>query len=96
MSLSLHREWVAQTLVDTPLGALRLAASAQGLGGAWFEDQKHHPGPLDAPEWADHPTLAQARDELQAYWQAPRQTRFATPLDLAGTAFQHAVRAVVP
>lgn len=91
MSLSLHRDWVAQTLVDTPLGALRLAASAQGLGGAWFEDQKHHPGPLDAPVWTDHPVLAQARDELEAYWHAPRHTRFNTPLDPAGTAFQRAV-----
>jgi methylated-DNA-[protein]-cysteine S-methyltransferase len=91
MRLSLHRDWVAQTLVDTPLGPLRLAASVHGLGGAWFEDQKHHPGPLAAPAWADHPVLAQARDELEAYWRAPRHTRFSTPLDPAGTTFQRAV-----
>jgi len=95
MSLSLHRDWVAQTLVDTPLGPLRLAASTRGLGGAWFEDQKHHPGPLDAPARADHPVLAQARDELEAYWRAPRDARFTTPLDPAGTAFQRAVWAAL-
>ncbi|KAB0579508.1 methylated-DNA--[protein]-cysteine S-methyltransferase [Ideonella dechloratans] len=95
MSLSLHRDWVAQTLVDTPLGPLRLAASTQGLGGAWFEDQKHHPGPLDAPAQAGHPVLAQARDELDAYWRAPREARFTTPLDPAGTAFQRAVWAAL-
>lgn len=95
MSLSLHRDWVAQTLVDTPLGPLRLAASAQGLGGAWFEDQRHHPGPLDAPSWADHPVLAQAREELAAYWCAPRDARFTTALDPAGTAFQRAVWAAL-
>lgn len=95
MSLSLHREWVAQTLIDTPLGPLRLAASTQGLGGAWFEDQKHHPGPLNAPAQASHPVLAQARDELEAYWRAPRDARFTTPLDPAGTAFQRAVWAAL-
>lgn len=95
MSLSLHREWVAQTLVDTPLGPLRLAASTRGLGGAWFEDQKHHPGPLGAPEQAGHPILVQAREELRGYWADPRHTAFSTPLDPAGTVFQLAVWAAL-
>ena len=33
--------------LDTPLGPLRLAASARGLAGVWFDGQAHHPGPLE-------------------------------------------------
>jgi methylated-DNA-[protein]-cysteine S-methyltransferase len=62
-----------------------------GLGGLWFDAQAHHPGPLTAPEDAEHRWLRQAREELAAYWQDARSARFRVPLDTGGTAFQQAV-----
>lgn len=91
MTTLAQRPWTAQTLIDTPLGPARLAATAQGLGGFWFEDQAHHPGPLSAPVDASQRWLRCAADELQAYWAAPSQARFSVPLDLGGTPFQQAV-----
>jgi len=85
------RPWVAQTRVDTPLGMLTLAATAQGLGGVWFDGQAHHPGPLAAPMSADHPVLIQATVWLAGYWQDAHQTGFEPPLDAGGTPFQQAV-----
>lgn len=86
-----RRPWVAQARLDTPLGPARLAATDIGLGGFWFDDQAHHPGPLTAPEAPGHLWLQQATEELAAYWQDPTGTRFTVPLDLGGTPFQQAV-----
>ncbi len=83
--------WQAQALVDTPLGPMRLAATADGLGGAWFEGQRHHPGALDAPVDPAHPVLRQAIQQLTHYWQDPARAHFALPLAPKGTAFQQAV-----
>ena len=86
-----QRPWLAQALLDTPLGPVRLAATAQGLGGLWFEGQAHHPGPLDAPEAPEQPWLQRAALALQAYWAAPNGALPDLPLDLGGTPFQQAV-----
>jgi methylated-DNA-[protein]-cysteine S-methyltransferase len=86
-----RRPWVAQAAVTTPLGLARIAATAQGLGGFWFDDQAHHPGPLSAPEDPGQRWLAQAREELAAYWEDPEHASFRVPLDLGGTPFQAAV-----
>jgi methylated-DNA-[protein]-cysteine S-methyltransferase len=86
-----RRPWVAQARLDTPLGPARLAATARGLGGFWFDDQAHHPGPIEAPEAPQQLHLAQAADELAAYWQDAGRARFTVPLDLGGTPFQQAV-----
>ena len=91
MSTSRPPSWVAQTLIDTPLGCMRLAVTVRGLGGAWFEGQRHHPSELNAPDVPTHPWLAQAREELSRYWAEPLAAAFTVPLDLAGTAFQQAV-----
>jgi len=80
----------AQARIDTPLGPLTLAATARGLAGAWFDGQKHHPGPIAAPVDPKHPHLAQAARELGAYWRGAA-TRFTVPIDAEGTAFQQAV-----
>jgi methylated-DNA-[protein]-cysteine S-methyltransferase len=85
----------AQTLIDTPLGRMRLAATARGLSGAWFEGQRHHPGELTLPHDAAHPWLALARQQLAEYWAQPQRTAFAVPLDVTGTAFQQAVWAAL-
>ncbi len=81
---------VAQTRIDTPLGALTLATTARGLALAWFDGQAHRSETVNAPHDADHPHLQLAARELQRYWQAPQQG-FTVPLDPAGTPFQQAV-----
>ncbi|MBT9594582.1 MAG: methylated-DNA--[protein]-cysteine S-methyltransferase [Vitreoscilla sp.] len=81
----------AQAVVDSPLGPLRLAATAHGLAGCWFNDQAHHPGELDAPENPRDRFIAQARSELDRYWHDAVGTRFMVRLDPQGTTFQRAV-----
>ncbi len=95
MSTSRPSPWVAQTLIDTPLGHMRLVASADGLGGAWFEGQRHHPGTLALPHDAAHPWLMLASQQLAQYWTHPPTTTFTVPLAMAGTAFQQAVWAAL-
>jgi methylated-DNA-[protein]-cysteine S-methyltransferase len=80
----------AKTRVDSPLGALTLAATEKGLAIAWFDDQQRCTLEVDAPVDPDHPHVAQAAREFKAYWQDAR-TRFKVPLDPAGTEFQQAV-----
>jgi len=77
---------------DTPLGPMLLAASAQGLVGAWFtEGQRDTPA---SPAWTRvtrHALLEQAARQLADYFAGTR-TRFELPLDLSfGTSFQQAV-----
>lgn len=81
---------LAQARADTPLGPVTLAATAQGLAGLWFDDQKHHPGPIDAPVDARQRWIAQALAELARYWNEPARA-FAVPLDPQGSAFQRGV-----
>jgi methylated-DNA-[protein]-cysteine S-methyltransferase len=82
---------VAQARMATPLGMVTVAATAEGLAGLWFDDQKYHPGPLDAPVHADQPHIAQAMDELGRYFAGGGTLAFRTRLDLHGTPFQQAV-----
>ena len=85
------RNLVAQARLESPLGPITVAATAQGLAGLWFDAQAHHPGPLDAPLDAQQRFIAQAREELERYWHGQWHGRFAVPLDLQGTPFQRAV-----
>jgi len=80
----------AQARIDTPLGPLTLAVTAQGLAGAWFDGQSHHPGPIAAPLDERHPQIVRAGQALQAYFNGRTDT-FVLPLDAEGTAFQRAV-----
>lgn len=89
-----HPKLVAQCAVDSPLGPIRLAATAHGLAGLWFDAQAHHPGPIDAATDPAQPHIALALQELAAYWHDPG-IRFTVPLDPAGTPFQQAVWAVL-
>ena len=84
------RRCTAQMRMDSPLGPLLLARTADGLAGAWFDRQKHHPGPIDAPEGNDDPLLRRAAAQLEAYFDGA-DTAFDVPLDLQGTEFQRAV-----
>jgi methylated-DNA-[protein]-cysteine S-methyltransferase len=80
----------AQIRVATPLGPLLLARTPNGLAGAWFDGQKHHPGALPAAEQRGDPLLSQAAAELLAYFTGGGQG-FQVPLDLKGTPFQRTV-----
>jgi methylated-DNA-[protein]-cysteine S-methyltransferase len=81
----------AQALLGSPLGAVRLAATDTGLAGLWFEGQKHHPGPLAAPQAPEHPVLLRAAQALAAYFAGQPTALHRLPLALAGTPFQQAV-----
>ena len=80
----------AQSRFESPLGMLLLARTARGLAGAWFEEQKHHPPEIAAPNDAADPLLREAAAQLSAYFDGER-SGFDLPLDLQGTAFQRAV-----
>ncbi len=86
---------LAQTRIHTPLGPLLLTTTAQGLAGAWFDDQAHHPGTCDAPEDPAHPVLRATALAFQCYWdkgaQAAAQALHRLALDPQGTPFQQAV-----
>jgi methylated-DNA-[protein]-cysteine S-methyltransferase len=75
----------------SPLGPMTLAATAQGLAGAWFNGQQHMPATEAWPEQPDHPVLLQAQAQLHDYFTGRRHL-FDVPLDpLGGTTFQQAV-----
>ena len=83
---------VAHSTLATPLGDLLLAATAQGLAGAWFaQGQRDYP---DLHTWGaarTTPLLRQAAAELAEYF-AGQRTTFDVPLDLStGTPFQQDV-----
>jgi methylated-DNA-[protein]-cysteine S-methyltransferase len=77
----------AQMRYASPLGSLLLVRTRDGLAGAWFEAQKHHPEPIDAPVRDDDPLLRAAAAQLAAYFDG-RLGAFDVPLDLVGTPFQ--------
>ncbi len=84
-----------QKRVNTPLGPVRLAASAHGLCGLWFEGQRHAPASLDGssawPMADDHAVLHHAAEQL-ATWLAAERHSFDLPLDIScGTQFQQNV-----
>lgn len=84
-----------QTIVGSPLGDLRLMASANGLAGLWFVQRQRHEPPAERlaawPTVASHPVLDTAARQLNEYFQGMRQC-FDLPLDLEqGTPFQRTV-----
>ena len=80
----------AQSVIPTPLGRLLLARTENGLAGAWFEGQRHHPPQFDAPHVAGDPLLDRVAEQLERYFAGSLQA-FDIPFDLQGTAFQRAV-----
>jgi methylated-DNA-[protein]-cysteine S-methyltransferase len=66
--------------LDTPIGTLGLAASADGLRGIWFDGQRIEPS-------GSSPVLDEACRQLEAYF-AGELIDFDLALDLDGTDFQ--------
>lgn len=89
--MTIHPQLQAQTRLNTPLGMMTAAATANGLAGLWFDDQAHHPGPLAVPMHHDHPHLRTAAAALQAYFDGAATPLQGLALDLHGTPFQQAV-----
>ena len=87
---ALRSACTAQATTSSVLGPILLARTANGLAGAWFAGQKHHPGVLDLPDLPDDPLLVDAADQLRAYF-AGEAVGFELPLDLQGTPFQRCV-----
>jgi len=73
------------------LGPVLLAAHGSKLAGVWFDDQQHRPQNASWHEVDDHPVLAEAHQQLLAYFNGKRQ-HFDLPLAFAsGTPFQQRV-----
>ncbi|MBC7547065.1 MAG: methylated-DNA--[protein]-cysteine S-methyltransferase [Polaromonas sp.] len=87
---------IVQMCCPSPLGAITLAATSQGLAGVWFVGQQHLPTALVDTQhaWpvdAGHALLQLASQQLAEYFSGQRQ-HFDLPLDLSGgTEFQQAV-----
>lgn len=81
---------ILQRRIESPLGPITAARSAAGLSGLWFDDQKHHPGPLGVPEDdGTDPVLRATAEALAAYFNG--EPFALPPLDPAGTPFQREV-----
>jgi methylated-DNA-[protein]-cysteine S-methyltransferase len=97
LGLMMTNTWQAQCRATTPLGPMTLVATATGLAGAWFDDQKHRPTQINVPPAPEHPVLVRAAAQLQAYFSSPATAQracgfvFDLPLQPQGTAFQQAV-----
>ena len=86
---------IVQTVFQSPLGAMTLAATHAGLAGVWFDGQRHLPHELESPAgWPvnpEHPVLIRTATQLNEYFAGYRHA-FDLPLDLSGgTAFQQSV-----
>ncbi|MET0289723.1 MAG: methylated-DNA--[protein]-cysteine S-methyltransferase [Pseudoxanthomonas sp.] len=78
---------IAYRYVNSPVGALLVAASDDGLHGIEFPENRH---PVKrTPAWSegDHRTIDLAQRQLDEYFAGERQV-FDLPLAPAGTAFQ--------
>ena len=75
-------------MVGSPVGKLKLVASASGLAGILWEND--HPGRVRFhPDSRDdeHPVLLEAERQLEEYF-AGRRTRFALSLDFVARCFR--------
>lgn len=77
--------------MESPVGRLKLVASAKGLVAVLWPDDSPKRVPLgDLSEDAANPFLIQTETELTEYFAGQRST-FTVPLDFNGTGFQKAV-----
>src|SRR4051794_41150164 len=77
--------------VDSPVGKLKLVASAQGLVAIlWEKDNPRRVRLEDLVENPQDPILNRTQAELKEYF-AGNRTEFSVPLDMRGTPFQKQV-----
>lgn len=82
-------------IINSPVGALTLVASARGLAAVLWEQDKPGRVRLDIVAQDDnHPVLRAAERQIGEYF-AQHRTRFDLPLDFSGTPFQKAVWAAL-
>ena len=86
-----HPALTAQCRIDTPLGPMTAAATDKGIAGLWFDDQAHHPGPLNVPVQPEQRWLQSASAYIARYFDGDWPAQHRLPLDLHGTPFQRAV-----
>lgn len=75
---------------DAPVGKMTLAASEDGLVGAWFVDQKHYGSGLTWEE-GENEILRQAKAWLNRYFVGQRPDPAKLPLKPIGSPFRQAV-----
>ena len=79
------------TVIDSPVGRLRLVASDKGLAGVWFERSRpERVRPRGDIERGRHPVLVEAERQLREYFAGTRRA-FDLKLDFVGTPFQRSV-----
>jgi methylated-DNA-[protein]-cysteine S-methyltransferase len=84
---------IAEILVPSPVGMLRLVATSHALVGVYFEQHRRAPESrslMDADTSKQHPIFVHATRELAEYFAGSRQ-QFTVPLAPEGTDFQQAV-----
>lgn len=86
-------ERVVERTIASPIGPLRLLATAQALRGVYFEHHRGAPLPTDAAP-RRHRVLDRAASQLRDYWEADVWVPD-VPLDPVGTEFQHSVWAML-
>ena len=78
--------------MSSPVGELTFTGTRHGLGGVWFDTDRHR---QDRSGWLrDDALFAEARRQLQEYFDGTRQV-FELKLAPAGTAFQQQVWAAL-
>ena len=96
--MKFHTE-ICQITTDTAWGRMTLAASPEGLCGAWFEQQKHFPQTRAWPVEVNNPFLVRAQKYLANFGEGLIASGTTSldllqdlPIDIsAGTPFQQAV-----
>jgi methylated-DNA-[protein]-cysteine S-methyltransferase len=83
------------TVIDSPVGALTIVASDDGLRAIlWPDDDPTRVRLADTIEDASHPVIAATAGQLAQYFDGER-TEFDVPLDPVGTEFQRAAWAAL-
>ncbi len=92
MNAPTQQKTLARRAVDTPVGRLRIAASALGLCAVQFEKEEHERESTN--ETVGDPSadtvLSEAVHELEGYFRG-ELTEFTVPLDVSGSPFQRDV-----
>lgn len=80
-------------IIDSPLGDILLRAEGGMLTGVFFSGQKYYPahaGPVSPAPTADARVMAQAAEQLGAYFDGTLQS-FTVPFRFAGSPFQQRI-----